>query len=263
MIRSFRAEMARLARPRVLPRAALAALVFAVGGAFLVMVAAQPAAESPGQGLMPTLESLSTAGGGTEVMRSAAAFSGTLVFGVLVGVFALEFSRGTYRTMLFKQPRRTHLLLGRLGALLAFAAAGLACIELLMWVTARFLAPSNDVATDAWNSGEAVVSALGDFGSVLVWITGYTVYALLIAILLRSVPLALGFGIAWAGPFEHLVGDAWSTGQQVFPGLLLEAVGQGGTPEVSANQALLTSGVYIVAALSIAAVVFSRRDVTG
>jgi hypothetical protein len=97
---------------------------------------------------------------------------------------------------------------------------------------------------------------------VLFWVTGYALLGMTVAVLLRSVPVALAVGIAWAGPFEHLLEDAWGPAQRVFPGLLLEAFVAGGTSDVSAGRALMTVAFYVVAAAAVAATVFARRDVT-
>jgi hypothetical protein len=97
---------------------------------------------------------------------------------------------------------------------------------------------------------------------VMLWVTGYAVLGMTVAVLLRSVPLALAAGIAWAGPIEHLIGDAWPTASKVFPGLLLEIVGEGGTPAVSAARAALTVAAYLAVAAAITGTVFVRRDVT-
>jgi hypothetical protein len=83
-----------------------------------------------------------------------------------------------------------------------------------------------------------------------------------VAVLLRSVPVALAVGIAWAGPFEHLVQNAWPTATKVFPGLLLEAFVAGGTPDVTTGRALVTVTAYAALAAVVASVVFARRDVT-
>jgi hypothetical protein len=74
--------------------------------------------------------------------------------------------------------------------------------------------------------------------------------------------VALAIGIAWAGPFEHLLQDAWSPAQRFFPGLLLEAFVAGGTSQVSAARAFLTVAVYVGVAAAAAATMFVRRDVT-
>jgi ABC-2 type transport system permease protein len=261
MIRTFRAEFVKLLRRRVLLLTAAVTLLAAVGGSAIVLAAAEPAAHG-GPGRSVTLEELARAGGGTDVFRIVASFTGTFLFVVFVGIVAIEFSRGTMRTMLLRQPRRVRLLAGKLAALLTFAAVTLAAGEIVTWIAARALAPSNDVSTSAWTSAHALGAAVGDYGAVLLWVTGYAVFGTMVAVLLRSVPVALGVGIAWAGPMEHLVQDAWSPANRLFPGLLLEAFVGGGNADVSSGRALVTVSAYAIVAGAIAATVFARRDVT-
>jgi ABC-2 type transport system permease protein len=261
MIRTFRAEFVKLLRRRVLLLTAAFTVLAAVGGSAIVLAAAKPAADA-GAGRSVTLEELGRAGGGTDVFRIVASFAGTFLFVVFVGAIAVEFSRGTIRTMLLRQPRRVPMLAGKLAALLTFAAVTLAAGEIMTWGAARSFAPSNHVATAAWTSAHAFGAAATDYGAVLLWVTGYAVLGTMVAVLLRSVPVALGVGIAWAGPIEHLVQDAWSPANRLFPGLLLEAFVGGGNAEVSAGRALATVAVYVVVAAVLAATVFARRDVT-
>jgi ABC-2 type transport system permease protein len=260
MIATLRAELLKLRRRRVLLLTTAITIVFSVGSAAVVLASADESGSSRGRGV--TIESLSGAGGGTEVFTTAASFAGTFLFVVFVGAVAIEFSRGTFRTMLLHQPRRLRLLAGKMAALLGFAAVVLAIAEVLTWVAARLLAPSQDIATGTWISADALGEALADYSSVLFWVAGYAVFGLMLAVVVRSVPVALAIGIAWAGPFEHLLQDAWSPAQRVSPGLLLEAFVAGGTSEVSASRALLTVAVYAALAAAIAATMFSRRDVT-
>lgn len=261
MIRTFRAELARLTRRRILLGTALAGLIFAIGGTLIVLGSAKPAGEG-GNSLIPTVNSLQTTGGGSEVFRGAAAFAGTFVFVVIVGLIAAEFSRGTIRTMLLRQPRRVQLLGGKIFATLAFAAGTLLAVEVLMWVAARLLAPAFDISAGSWVSLDGLGHAVQDFGTVFMWVAGYTVFGATVALLLRSVPLSLAVGIAWAGPIEHILGDSWTPGQRYFPGLLLERLASGGNAEVSASRALITTVIYIVIAAAVSSAVFARRDVT-
>jgi ABC-2 type transport system permease protein len=261
MIRTFRAELVKVLRRRIILITGLTTVLFAFGSAAIVLAAAEPAGERV-TGRSVTVVSLSGAGGGTEVFTTAVSFAGTFLFVVFVGVVAVEFSRGTFRTMLMYQPRRIRLLAGKITALLAFAAAVLAVAEVLTWVAALLLAPTQDVTTGSWISADALGQAVGDYGSVLFWIGSYAVLGTMLAVLVRSVPVALAIGIAWAGPFEHLLQDAWGPAGRFFPGLLLEAFVAGGTSEVSATRAFVTVAVYVAAAAAIAASVFARRDVT-
>jgi ABC-2 type transport system permease protein len=261
MIAALRAELVKIFRRRVLVLTALTVAIFSAGSAAIVLASADPAG-SPPSGRGVTVASLSEAGGGTEVFTTAVSFAGTFLFVVFVGVVAVEFSRGTFRTMLLHQPRRVRLLAGKMTALLAFAAAVLAVTEVLTWIAARLIAPSQDVATGSWLSVDGVGAALSDFGSALFWVSGYAVLGMTVAVLVRSVPVALAIGIAWAGPFEHLLQDAWGPAQRFFPGLLLEAFVAGGTSAVSVTRAFLTVGAYAAVAAAVAATVFARRDVT-
>ena len=261
MIATIRAELVKLLRRRVLVTTAVTTAVFSVASAAIVLISADAGVRRvSGRGV--TVESLSNAGGGTNVFTTAVSFAGVFVFVVFIGLFAMVFSRGTFRTMLMYQPRRIRLLAGKLTALLAFSAAVLAAAELITWVAARIVAPTQDVATGSWVSADALGQAISDYGSVLFWVSGYALLGTAIAVVVRSVPLSLAIGIAWAGPFEHIVQDAWGAATRFFPGLLLEAFVAGGTSDVSAERALVTVAVYLAIAAAIAGTTFARRDVT-
>ena len=261
MIATIRAELVKLLQRRVLVITAVTTAVFSVASAVIVVVSADAGVRQvSGRGV--TVESLSNAGGGTDVFTTAVSFAGVFVFVVFIGLFAMEFSRGTFRTMLIYQPRRLRLLAGKLTALLAFSAAVLAAAEIITWVAARLLAPTQDVATGKWVSADALEQAVSDYGSVLFWVSGYALLGTALAVVVRSVPLALAIGIAWAGPFEHILQDSWTAAARFFPGLLLEAFVAGGTSEVSADRALVTVAIYLAVAAAIAGTTFARRDVT-
>lgn len=265
MIRAIRAELVKHRRRSVLQLIALATVVLSVGGALVVVTAAEPAATAtrgPG-GRSITVESLSAAGGGTQVFSTVISFIGTFLFVVFVGVVAAEFSRGTMRTMLLRQPDRRRLLVGKTLATLGVAAVVLAVTEVLTWVAALLLAPGQDIATDRWTSLDALGHAVGDYGTALFWVSGYAVLATMVGVLIRSVPAALAVGIAWAGPFEHLLQDGWSAASRWFPGLLLEALAAGGTDDVSATRAFVSVAAYVVLAAAVALTSFQRRDVAG
>jgi ABC-2 type transport system permease protein len=263
MIRTYRAELRRLTSRRGLLVAAVLLLAAGVGGPALVFSAAKPAAQVRGGGSFdPTVESLSAAGGGTQVFQYAAAFMGTLMFVLFTGLFAAEHSRGTYRTMLLRQPGRTPLLAGKLAALLTYAGGLLALLEVVMWVAGQVESGIGDVSTAKWTTAGAIPAALGDYLTVLAWVTGYAVYALALGILIRSVPIALAVGIGWAGPIEHIVSDSWTAAHDWFPGLLLEEIGQGGTGQVTLARALATTAAYVAVAGALTVVAFRRRDVT-
>ena len=260
MNRALRFELLKLWRRRTVLIALVVTGVFAVGSAALLLASAEPAQPGPG-GPGLTIEELAGAGGGTQVFATSLSFAGFFVLVSFTAAMAGEFSRGNMRTMVLRQPARLRLLAGKLAALLLSAAALLAIAEVLGWTTARVLASSQGVDASRWVSLPALGAAVADYGTVLIWVTGYALLGTALAFVVRSVPIALGIGIAWAGPFEHILADSWDTANSVFPGLLLEAWVAGGRDGVSAGQALAASAGYAALAATVAAVSFTRRVV--
>src|SRR6266536_1350364 len=257
---TFRAELVKLLRARVLVLTFIVTAVFSIGGTAVVLATVGPHSNEQ---LPLTVAQLERAGGGTQAFRAAASYAGwSFLFAVFVGYVAVEFGRGTMRTMLLRQPRRLRLLIGKLGAIFALTATALAAGEILGWVTARLDAPSRHVGTSGWTSTHALGAALSDYGILLTWAAGYLILATALAVLTRSLAIALGVGIAWFGPVEHILRDSWTSTERIFPGLSLEAFLARGTPDVSAGHAFVVVALYGAVAAVIAAVTFTRWDVT-
>jgi ABC-type transport system involved in multi-copper enzyme maturation permease subunit len=206
-----------------------------------------------------TLQALAAAGGGTEAFSVGMSFTGFFVFVLMTANWAGEFSLGTFRTLLMKQPARPQVLIGKLGGLLAFAAIALVVAEVLSVALSFPFAATQDVSTSHWISIDALGDAGSDYLNAMIGVTAWTVFAMMLGLLLRSTPLALGVGIGWAGPFEHLTGEAINAAGY-YPGLLLEALSVGGTDEVSYTRAVVMVLGYAAIAAVIAVYTFTRRD---
>lgn len=173
-----------------------------------------------------------------------------------------ELTQGTFRTLLMRQPRRIGLLAGKMAALLAFVAVVLLLAEVLTVAASAIIAPSQDVATGSWFGLDGLGAAATDYVTALAGVAAWASLGMALAIFVRSIPVALAIGIVWSGPFEHLLQDAWTAAGRWFPGLLLETLAAGGTDEVSLGRALTLVAIYVAAAVTAAALVFARRDVT-
>jgi ABC-2 type transport system permease protein len=260
MIRSFKAELVKLRRSLLSMVAMAGALAFAVISSTAVFLSATQT-ETPGD-RGATIASLGEAGGATEAFALGVSFTGLVVLVLFIANFAGEFSQGTIRTLLMRQPRRLGLLGGKMAALLVFVAGVLALAEVLTAGASAALAPSQDVATDSWFGLDALGQAAGDYATALLVVASWALLGTAIALFVRSIPVALGIGIVWAGPFEHIIQDSWTSADRWFPGLLLESLAVGGTDEVAFGRALALVAVYVPVAASAAALVFVRRDVT-
>jgi len=125
------------------------------------------------------------------------------------------------------------------------------------------IAPSQGVASGSWYGLNGLAEAASDYASALLGVCAWALFGMAIAVFVRSIPVALGIGIVWAGPLEHILQDSWTSADRWFPGLLLESLTAGGTDDVALGRALALVGVYVAVAVSAAAVMFARRDVTG
>lgn len=256
----IRAELMKLTRRRVVVATAFAATLFAVLVPILVFLTA---GSGPSEGPGTTLAALSQAGGATEAFTIGTAFTGLLVFVVFIANVGGEISQRTFRTLLLRQPRRGALLAGKMAALLGCVAVALLVTLALTAVASALIAPSQGVDTSAWWGLDALREAAGHYLTALGAASAWAVFGMALVLVVRSTPVALGLGVAWAGPFEHLLGqDAWEAGSGWFPGLLLESLGVGGSDEASLARAALLSVLYVTLAAGAATWAFTRRDVT-
>lgn len=264
MRRALRAQLLVLRRPLVLG-ALLGVLpvLAAVATALSFATAdAAPGPLAPGERPGLLLSALAEPDGMTAGFAATSSFLGMLVLVLFLSTTAGEHTRGTLRVLLTREPRRLRLLAGQLGALLLLTWAALALALICSVATSFVAAGIRDVPTDAWFSFDAVRAASGDYARAVAAISGYGLLGAALGSVVRSVPLALGIGIAWFGPFEHLVQDAWAEAGRWFPGLLLEALAAGGTSQAGLARAVLLGGLLVAAAAAVAATDLTRRDVT-
>jgi ABC-2 type transport system permease protein len=261
MTRMFQAELLKLRRRRVAATVAVGAVLSAALSTVLVFTSATGPGQRPSE-RGATVASLSQPGGATEAFAIGASFVGILTLVLFIANVGGELSQGTMRTLLMRQPRRISLLAGKIAALLVFVAAVLALTEVLTVVASLAMAPTQDISTASWFGIDGLGDAARDYAYALLGLSAWALFGTVIAILVRSVPIGLAIGIVWSGPFEHIVSDSWTGAKEWFPGLLLEALAAGGTAAASVSRALVIVGAYVAIAVTAAAVLFARRDVT-
>jgi hypothetical protein len=262
MIRSIRAELVKLTRTRLVLVTGIITAVFAVAGTAVVVLTAEPATPSRGADSLFSIEALSTAGGGTAIFARISAMAAAFLLAVFVATVAGEFTRGTFRTMLLQQPARGRVLVGKMVAVTGFTVVVAVLGAALSWVTARALAPGQDIDVSQWTSTAALGQAVEDVGRMALFVVGYGVFGTVVGVLARSIPVGVGVALVWSGPIENIIGDSWSGAETYFPGLLLRQIVSPGSTEVATGQAMATVALYAVLALAVAGVAVRRRDVT-
>jgi len=264
MIRSFRSELLKLRRSSVIfgGGAVLAGFtVLATVLTFTTATATGSAAQN-GRYATSTFAGLAGANGLTRGFANAAGLLGILVFVLFLTSMTSEYSHGTLRMLLTRQPRRARLLGGKFLALVAVTTAAMMAALLLSAAVAIPLAHSRGIATTAWFTVGGLGHLASNYGNALLAVVFFGTAGFALAVLLRSTVLALGVGLAWLLPLENIVQNSWVGSGHWLPGLLFGAVGRGGTDIVSYQVALALAFAYCAIALSVASVRFLRRDVT-
>jgi ABC-type transport system involved in multi-copper enzyme maturation permease subunit len=258
IVAAFRSEWVKLKRPNLLVGTyaglALAASLFAI-----LLFAQAPAR---GGGDLPSLAQLAQPNGLIHGVNRAAVLLGVVAFGIAATQIAGEYSLGTLRQLLVRQPRRAVLLAGKLLAVLAFMLGAVVFASLVATVAAFVMAHARHVPTGAWTSSAGITDLARALGDLLVATVGFTIFGLVVGLLFRSSVTAIIVGFAYLLPFEAVVTRIVPHTATWLPGQLLQAIATGGQEAAGFPRALILSAVYVVIAGVVATVVFVRRDVT-
>jgi ABC-2 type transport system permease protein len=262
MVGAFLSEWVKLRRR--------AMLVWGLGGSLLLTMFATVLTIERTQRSFPagtgsrfhiTIAELSRTDGFVRGVVTASNLLGIVALCLFAVAFASEYSQGTLRNLLVRQPRRGRLLAGKFLALAVFVAVAIALAVIVAAAVAFALGPSKGIDTAAWTTS----TGLSDLGETILHSylasIGYGILGTALAIGLRSPALAVALGVAYALPGEAIVSRLWSDGDRWLPGQLLSALAHGGTAGTSYTRALSILIVYaaITAAATIA--LFQRRDV--
>src|SRR5204863_5038440 len=123
--------------------------LFAVVATLTVFSSAQ-ASGTPTRRGGATLAALAGHGGGTEAFAVGASFVGFFVFVTFIALLAGEFSGGTFRALLLRDPHRWRIIVGKLVGILTVAAAVVALVEVCTFAMSLIVAPTKDIATANW-----------------------------------------------------------------------------------------------------------------
>jgi ABC-2 type transport system permease protein len=262
MRRAFRSEWLKILRPAMLIGEAGPMIGFAVL-AVVLSLSVRLGSTQHGPGSPPSLTATQVAAsdGFATLQGFSTTFIGVVALAVCAIAVGTEYSNGTLRNLLVRQPARLRLLAGKLLALGSLVAAGalLACGAAL--ASALLLLPAHGISASAWFTSAGVSSLLATAGNLVLATLAWGALGAALALVLRSTPAAIAIGLAYVLVAENLLAAAWSGGDQWLPGQLLYALAKGGTTSVAYARALLLVGLYVAVAVGAAAILFRRRDV--
>jgi ABC-type transport system involved in multi-copper enzyme maturation permease subunit len=229
---------------------------------FMILMFAQAPATGEGSGGLPSLVGLAQPNGLIHGVSQAIVLLGIVAFGIAASQTASEFSLGTLRQLLVRQPRRLTLLAGKSLGVMSFLLAAVVFAALVAGGAALVMAHLRHVPVGAWFSSTGIRDLTRALGTLLLAVIGFATLGLAAGLLLRSSVLAVIVGFAYLLPVENIIEHLVPATRQWLPGSLLGVVGQGGTSYSSLGRAVVISAIYLAVVASLTATAFHRRDVT-
>lgn len=258
ILAAFRSEWTKLRRPTLLV-STYAGLAVAAS-LFCVLLFTQAPRRSGGG--LPSLTQLAQPNGLVHGLDRATILLGVVAFGIAAAQIASEYSLGTLRQLLVRQPRRAVFLVGKYLAVLTFLIGALVFAAVVAFVVAFVMAHGRHVPTAAWFSGTGVSDLTRALADLVLAVIGYATLGLAVGLFLRSAVFAVIVGFAWLLAIESIITRIVSSAGAWLPGSLLVTVGQGGTTSVGFGRAVVVAAAYLVGAALVTVWVFTRNDVT-
>jgi ABC-2 type transport system permease protein len=229
---------------------------------FVILLFTQAAAVGPGSADLPSLLVLAQPNGLIHGVDRVVVLLGIVAFGVAAFQIASEYSLGTLRQLLVRQPRRWALLAGKYLGVVSFVVAVVVVASLIAGGVALVMANVRHVPVGAWFSTAGLRDLTGALGELVLATVGFATLGLAVGLFLRSAVFAVIVGFAYLVAIENIVGRVLPATSKWLPGQLLLGVGQGGNATTSFPRALAISGVYLLVVALLTAYTFTRRDVT-
>lgn len=260
MIRVFRAEWRKLRRPTLFIGTLLAiTAVSALASSVFFIVMDQP---RRGNEVRVTKALFEQASGLTLGFGNTGSLLGVVALCVFAAQIAQEYSLGTMRNLLVRQPRRITLLLGKYLSMASFAAVIVLVSAIVSVVTSYAWANAKHLNTALWSTQDAYHSMALTFVNVLIATLGYGTIGIFLGTLLRSPISAISIGLAWLLVVESIMAAVLTGARNWLPGQLLSIVAAGGDSVVSYSRALVSASILLAVLLLLMGVIFKRRDVS-
>ena len=261
MFNVMRAELRKLRRPTLLISTILVVLVLTALFTSLVFLRVNSGQGNGRQGEIVSALTLSRADGLVYGFKIVSFFLGITALCVFASQTAQEYSLGTLRNLLVRQPARMKILAGKYCAMSIFAIA-LVLIDAIVAIGISYaLAPHAKVTTTAWFTVSGL-SLLGTtFINVLLSTIAYGTFGMILGLLFRSPISAIATGVIWSLILESILGVVVSSTTKWLPGQNFTNIAQGGSTDVGYKWSLFISLAYLAVAFSVVAVLFKRRDV--
>src|SRR5258707_4901409 len=162
VVRAFRSELIKCRRWSMF---AGTGIMLVPSAFFAYLTFHQIISGATGREIDPLAHAFPTSLGLISIVGQARSFILAVALIIVTANLAAEWSQGTWRNLLVREPRRLRLLAGKMLALLLFVLASMTLTLVVSSVLILVLARAQGVQTAAWTSSAGLSSWLAFFGN--------------------------------------------------------------------------------------------------
>jgi ABC-type transport system involved in multi-copper enzyme maturation permease subunit len=261
MIRIFKSEWRKLRRPTLF-LGTLAAVIGLTGLISSLLFLLLDSERGNGrEGMIITRETLALPNGLYVGFANSAGLLGVIALCVFAAQTAIEYTNGTLKNLLVREPRRLLLLAGKYLAMISFALITVCFSAIVSVGISATLANVKDVNTDLWYTSSALSLFGSTFGNVLLSVISYGTVGMTLGLLLRSPISSISIALAWILVVENILSATVDGISKWLPGQLMSSIPVQFGVDFSYSWALIGSASYLLISGAAAAILFKRRDV--
>src|SRR5947209_7346894 len=169
IVRAFRSELLKCRRWSMV---AGTGIMLAVSTFFAYLTFHQITSGVTGQEVDPLAHAFPTELGLITVVGQARSFIIVVALIIVTANLAAEWSQGTWRNLLVREPRRLRLLAGKMLALMLFVLVSMTLTLVASSVLILAVAHAQGVVTAAWTSSSGLSTWLASFGNTVLCLFG-------------------------------------------------------------------------------------------
>jgi len=261
MFNVVKAEIRKLRRPTLFFGTMGAALFFTgLITSFIYLMIDSPQGNGD-RGSTISRQVLGLASGSVNGFSSFGGFLGIIALCVFAAQTAQEYTYGTLRNLLIRQPSRMKILVGKLISMALFALVMITIAAVVSIAISYILAPGAKVNTDLWFTSDGLDAIFTTIVNVTISVVAFGIVGMVLGLLLRSPISAISFGVLWLLIVENLLIAVKNSLQNWLPGAQLSAIASGGLVDLTYKHALTVGGLYVAVGAIVASILFVRRDV--
>ena len=261
MINVVWAEMRKLRRPTLLLSTMAIVTLLTSLFTFLTFWRVGDPKGNGRRGEIVTAQFLSTAHGISYGFSLVSFLLGIVALCIFASQTAQEYTYGTLRNLLVRQPARMKILAGKYISMVLFALLMVLLSLISSIAVAYILAGHAHVNTTAWTTSAGISALATALGNVLLSVASFGTVGMILGLLFRSPISAIATGVIWFLILENILAGVVSSTAKCLPGQNITNLTTARDFTFSYQHSLIMDAIYLVVSGSIVALLFKRRDV--